>query len=28
MAMFFATDWQVHYNSSRTGVRLIGAKPT
>jgi urea carboxylase len=28
MAMFFATYWQVHYNSSRTGVRLIGPKPT
>ncbi|MBG6073357.1 urea carboxylase [Polaromonas sp. CG_9.7] len=27
MEMFFATDWQVHYNSSRTGVRLIGPKP-
>ena len=27
LAMFFATDWQVHYNSSRTGVRLIGPKP-
>ena len=27
MAMFFATDWQVHYHSSRTGVRLIGPKP-
>jgi urea carboxylase len=27
VAMFFATDWQVHYNSSRTGVRLIGPKP-
>jgi urea carboxylase len=26
-ATFFATDWQVHYNSSRTGVRLIGPKP-
>ena len=25
---FFSTDWQVHYNSSRTGVRLIGPKPT
>ncbi|MDO9234445.1 MAG: urea carboxylase [Aquabacterium sp.] len=25
--MFFGTDWQVHYNSSRTGVRLIGPKP-
>jgi len=24
---FFATSWQVHYNSSRTGVRLIGPKP-
>ncbi|HXN09858.1 MAG TPA: 5-oxoprolinase/urea amidolyase family protein, partial [Steroidobacteraceae bacterium] len=24
---FFATDWRVHYNSSRTGVRLIGPKP-
>jgi urea carboxylase len=24
---FFATDWEVHYNSNRTGVRLIGPKP-
>ena len=24
---FFATDWEVHYNSSRTGVRLIGPTP-
>ncbi len=24
---FFAIDWEVHYNSSRTGVRLIGPKP-
>ena len=24
---FFTTDWEVHYNSSRTGVRLIGPKP-
>jgi urea carboxylase len=24
---FFSTDWRVHYNSSRTGVRLIGPKP-
>lgn len=24
---FFAHDWEVHYNSSRTGVRLIGPKP-
>ncbi|MGY4827182.1 urea carboxylase [Sphaerotilaceae bacterium SBD11-9] len=28
IATFFATAWQVHYNSSRTGVRLIGPKPT
>ncbi len=27
IAMLFATDWQVHFNSSRTGVRLIGPKP-
>ena len=25
--MFFTTDWKVHYNSSRTGIRLIGPKP-
>jgi len=24
---FFATDWKVHYNSSRTGIRLVGPKP-
>jgi urea carboxylase len=24
---FFATAWEVHYNSNRTGVRLIGPKP-
>jgi urea carboxylase len=24
---FFATAWKVHYNSDRTGVRLIGPKP-
>ncbi|KXV03294.1 urea carboxylase [Caballeronia megalochromosomata] len=24
---FFDTDWEVHFNSSRTGVRLIGPKP-
>ncbi|MEX1117598.1 MAG: urea carboxylase [Terrimicrobiaceae bacterium] len=24
---FFQTAWEVHYNSSRTGVRLIGPKP-
>ena len=27
MAEFFAVDWKVHYNSSRTGIRLIGPKP-
>jgi urea carboxylase len=27
MEMFFTTEWEVHYNSSRTGVRLIGPKP-
>ncbi|MDO6461845.1 urea carboxylase [Granulosicoccaceae sp. 1_MG-2023] len=27
IATFFATDWEVHYNSSRTGIRLIGPKP-
>ncbi len=25
--MLFSTDWKVHYNSNRTGVRLIGPKP-
>ena len=24
---FFSTSWKVHYNSDRTGVRLIGPKP-
>ncbi|OYX62862.1 MAG: urea carboxylase [Novosphingobium sp. 32-60-15] len=24
---FVAAEWQVHYNSNRTGVRLIGPKP-
>ncbi|WNL43604.1 urea carboxylase [Halomonas sp. PAMB 3264] len=24
---FFAHEWEVHYNSSRTGVRLIGPRP-
>jgi urea carboxylase len=28
IATFFAATWEVHYNSSRTGVRLIGPKPT
>ncbi len=27
IATFFDTDWEVHFNSSRTGVRLIGPKP-
>lgn len=27
IAMFFSTAWEVHYNSNRTGVRLIGPKP-
>jgi urea carboxylase len=26
-SMFFSTAWEVHYNSDRTGVRLIGPKP-
>jgi urea carboxylase len=24
---FYAADWKVHYNSARTGVRLVGPKP-
>ena len=24
---FFSTDWEIHYNSDRTGIRLIGPKP-
>lgn len=27
ISVFFETQWEVHYNSSRTGVRLIGPKP-
>ncbi|HEX6276431.1 MAG TPA: urea carboxylase, partial [Polyangiaceae bacterium] len=27
IATFYATEWEVHYNSARTGVRLIGPKP-
>ncbi len=27
METFFKTHWEVHYNSSRTGIRLIGPKP-
>jgi urea carboxylase len=25
---FFAADWEVHYNSNRLGVRLLGPKPS
>ena len=28
IAMFFSTDWEVHYNSNTTGIRLIGPKPS
>ena len=27
ISIFFASEWVVHYNSSRTGVRLIGPRP-
>ncbi len=27
LAGFYATAWEVHYNSARTGVRLVGPKP-
>ena len=27
IATFFSTDYEVHYNSARTGVRLIGPRP-
>ncbi|KHT22819.1 urea carboxylase [Pectobacterium carotovorum] len=27
METFLTTEWEVHFNSSRTGVRLIGPKP-
>jgi len=27
MQAFFNAHWQVHYNSSRTGIRLVGPKP-
>ncbi len=26
--MIFSTQWKVHYQSDRTGVRLVGPKPT
>ena len=25
---FFEADWQVHYNSNRLGIRLVGPKPS
>lgn len=28
IATLFATKWSVHYDSNRTGVRLVGPKPT
>ncbi|MFG2819730.1 urea carboxylase [Kitasatospora sp. NPDC048365] len=28
MAQFYAAEWSVHFNSARTGVRLVGPKPT
>jgi len=28
MAVLYASSWEVHHNSNRTGVRLIGPKPT
>ncbi len=27
IARFFEAEWEIHYNSSRTGIRLIGPKP-
>jgi urea carboxylase len=27
IAAIVAADWQVHYNSNRTGIRLVGPKP-
>jgi urea carboxylase len=27
MAKFFSAAWEVHYNSSRTGIRLVGPRP-
>ncbi|MFF2820842.1 urea carboxylase [Kitasatospora cineracea] len=28
VAEFYAADWSVHFNSARTGVRLVGPKPS
>jgi urea carboxylase len=27
LAAFYATSWEVHFNSARTGVRLLGPRP-
>jgi len=27
IAVFFTTNWKIHYNSNPTGIRLIGPKP-
>lgn len=27
ISMFFAQEWEIHFNSSRTGIRLVGPKP-
>jgi len=27
IAIFFEAEWEIHYNSSRTGIRLVGPKP-
>ena len=27
MRIFFTEEWEVHYNSDRTGIRLLGPKP-
>jgi urea carboxylase len=27
ISMIFSTDWRVHYQSDRTGIRLVGPKP-
>ena len=28
MEAFYAADWKVHFNSARTGVRLVGPRPS
>ncbi|ERS04052.1 urea carboxylase [Acinetobacter sp. COS3] len=27
ISMFFEQEWEIHFNSSRTGIRLVGPKP-